>query len=614
MLGRRRLRSGKPKRRADSVELNLPATRNNRRCRRLSSGKEDGAGKFTAGRKDETMKRSALVTLSVSSVLALGAFMGPPGAVGRASGAAGSGAGTSAAVAFHEPLCQSRTSLCADVYQNSGEYVGHDEPSVLFKSGVPGSGNDMTYVMRLPKDPAVQPTASGATGTTWNFQLRPTFWFGLTLCDTESAPEFTKTCAPDSDANNLVGTDPNAPDYIGKHPGNAFMELQFYPPGYVEQFEGFGCTATQYCAAVTIDSRTLNQNTGKENTKACNNFILGGGEPINWAYITKSGQSQAPANPLFTGTFSNPNFAAVNPNNDKDLFMNPGDRIQIHMHDTPAGFRIDLNDLTSGESGSMTASIANGFAHILYTPHSQTCQAAPFAFHPEYSTANPRGNTWSAHTYNVAMSDEIGHFENCLQIDAQFNCAVPGSQDSGGLDPDDDNNFCVPGTDSTLVKIDGCFSGDGDWDAQSYRQDWPGTDPNPARDQALHPTPVTFTSPLANGHTNYSTVAFETDLPRIEEKDSQDNRPFCNPVTGANCVNPPNGAAFYPLFTTGNANGTCVWQQGGPFIPGTTNTFGGNSTTEYGPLLATVYPTKHFKPETLFNNFNSGKIANPCPQ
>ena len=30
--------------------------------------------------------------------------------------------------------------------------------------------------------------------------------------DTESAPEFTKTCTPNSDANNLVGTDPSAPD------------------------------------------------------------------------------------------------------------------------------------------------------------------------------------------------------------------------------------------------------------------------------------------------------------------------------------------------------------------------------------------------------------------
>jgi hypothetical protein len=91
------------------------------------------------------------------------------------------------------------------------------------------------------------------------------------------------------------------------------MELQFYGPGYVPQFEGFGCTAHQYCAAMTIDSLGLNQNTGVANTKACNNFILGGEEPINWAYITRNGVSQAPADPLFTGTFTNPNFSAVNP-------------------------------------------------------------------------------------------------------------------------------------------------------------------------------------------------------------------------------------------------------------------------------------------------------------
>ena len=87
------------------------------------------------------------------------------------------------------------------------------------------------------------------------------------------------------------------------------MELQFYGPGYVPQFEGFGCAATIYCAAMTIDSRTLDQNTGVENNAACNNYILGGPEPINWAYVTKSGVSQAPANPLFTGTFSAPNLS-----------------------------------------------------------------------------------------------------------------------------------------------------------------------------------------------------------------------------------------------------------------------------------------------------------------
>lgn len=114
----------------------------------------------------------------------------------------------------------------------------------------------------------------------------------MTLCDTQSAPEYTHKCTPDSDANNLVGANPKAPDYIGKHPGNAYMELQFYGPGYVPQFEGFGCSAHQYCAAMTIDSFVQNQNTGVANTAACNNYLLGGPEPINWAYVTKSGKSR----------------------------------------------------------------------------------------------------------------------------------------------------------------------------------------------------------------------------------------------------------------------------------------------------------------------------------
>src|SRR5256885_7730978 len=202
------------------------------------------------------------------------------------------------------------------------------------KSGQAGWGNDMTYTVRLPDDPPLKPKQDGSGGT-WNFELRPTFWFGLTLCDTESAPEFTKTCTPDSDANNLVGTDPTAADYIGKHPGNAFLELQFYGPGYVPQFEGFGCAATQYCAAMTIDSRTVNQNTGQENTAACNAYFLGGPEPINWAYVTKSGVSQAPANPISTST--DPNLTAVAPDYTKDLLMSPGDQIRVHMYDTTAG-------------------------------------------------------------------------------------------------------------------------------------------------------------------------------------------------------------------------------------------------------------------------------------
>jgi hypothetical protein len=502
---------------------------------------------------------------------------------------------------YEQPICVSHSSLCTDLADNPGHYVGHDEPSVIFKSGRPGSGYDMTYTVRLPKDPPTLPQANG-TGGTWNFELRPTFWLGLTLCDSESAPEYTKTCTPDSDANDLEGTNPNAPDYIGKHPGNAYLELQFYEPGYVPQFEGYGCAATQYCAAMTIDSLDENQNTNQVNNSDCDNYILGGLEPVNWAYVTKSGRSQAPANPLFTGTFDDPNFAAVNPDFSKDLMMNPGDRIVVHMHDTPAGFRTDLYDSTTGQTGSMTASVANGFAHVLFEPNSTKCHAAPYAFHAEYNTANPRGNTWSAHTYNVAFSDEIGHFEHCNQLDANFNCAVAGVDDPGGVDADDIG--CVPGSDAWIVHINGCLFSDQDFDGPSYKLDWPGTNPDPTVDRMLHPEPVRFTSPLTGGAHNYPTIQFEADLPRIEPGNCR--------FTGVGCTNPPAGAQFYPFYSTRRSEFGCDWQEGGPFIPGTVNNFGGSSATEYGTVpLATVYPGPT-GPFTRWNNFNSGNETNPC--
>jgi hypothetical protein len=567
-------------------------------------------------RKDGFMHRCRGIPIALAGALALAIYLVP---VGTAFGSSGAGK-----LGLDEPLCASTYSTCADsAGQLNGYYVGHDEPSLEFKSNLPGSGNDMTYLMTLPKDPAVQPTADGGPdSTTWSFQLRPTFWFGMTLCDTESAPEFTKTCKPDSDSNNLTGTNPKAANYIGKHPGNAFMELQFDGPGYVPQFEGFGCDATHYCAVLTIDSRTEDQNhgapgtTGTENTAACNNYMLGGPEPVNWAWVTRSGVAQAPANPLFTGTFANPNFAAVNPDLAKDLLMNPGDKILVHMHDTPAGFQVNLVDLTTRQSGSMTASTANGFGHILYTPNSSTCQEAPYAFHPEYSTANTRGNTWSIHTYNVAMSDEIGHFENCLALDANFNCTQPGFQDAGsGIDADD--IACFPGGDSSLVKINGCEAApDEDFDGQPYRLDWPGTNPNPAVDRQLHPTSELFTSPVTGSGRNYSTIAFETDLPDLESDVNQDGGTFCNQQTGANCVVPPDGAAFYPFFTTTVRDGTCTWQEGGNFIPGTINHFGGSAGAEFGQLLRVDFPAPGANGPTIataFEDFNSGDRPNACP-
>ncbi|HEY8112099.1 MAG TPA: hypothetical protein VII16_04440, partial [Actinomycetes bacterium] len=155
-----------------------------------------------------------------------------------AAAVSANGASTAAPQASHPEklLCSEGSPLCAesaDALSYEGQYTGHDEPSLLFYSDTPGAGNNQNYRLVVPKDPPVLPRQDG-TGGTFNFQDRIAFWFGMDLCDNQSAPEFTHDpCTPNSDTNIFDGADPTKADYIGRHPGTAFLELQFYPPGWV---------------------------------------------------------------------------------------------------------------------------------------------------------------------------------------------------------------------------------------------------------------------------------------------------------------------------------------------------------------------------------------------
>lgn len=200
-------------------------------------------------------------------------------------------------------------------------------------------------------------------------------------------------------------------------------------------------------------------------------------------------------------------------------------------------------------------------------------------------------------------------------ISAEFG-ACTGYPNPTDPSADSDDNFCTdgnvnpygPGT-FPLYNIIGCTLDDLDFDGPPYQVDWPGTNPNPTTDVKYHGTPNTFTSPTFNGNQQYSRVAFEVDMPRVEVTDN----PPCNRVTGQYCVNPYPGANFYPIFSTNQSIGNqCVWKEGGQYFPKATNTFGGNSTTEYGPLYKLFYPlVAHV--EYLYEDFHNGLSNNPCP-
>jgi hypothetical protein len=531
-------------------------------------------------------------------------------------------AAQAAAAGQHAAINCEYSSLCAEVASPAdvfgAEYVGHDEPSDVFYSNVAGSGNHMTYSLRLPHDPS--PANPNTPGKSYQFELNGAFWFGMALCDTQSYPEQVSTCTPDSDSNIVD------PAVSPNHPGTAFLELQFYPPGWVPwptwqvAVGASGCDPTKWCAAMNIFSLAEDPVAGTTLNPTC--AAKTGLEYVNYAFVTKNGIPTATPNPVDSTT------ATFTPVPNKDLFMNSGDNLRVSLRDTPNGLRAVIHDQTSGQTGSMTASAANGFGQVKYDPTGTSCVNIPYNFHPMYSTSSEQTRViWAAHTYNVAFSDEIGHFENCngpnpipatpFGVDASGNpvtCPAGNTEGFGDhVSPTDgEDDFCFPGSEAMLIKINGCTDTNTGFDSLGYQPVWP--DGN----TALHPEPVLFSSPRTGfgDRVNYSRVGFEADLPRIEFN-------TCNRATGAGCTLIPTTdkgtpAAFYPFFSAfqhgvqnEQGNGGCMWGFGND-LPGATTDFGRNA--QYGSLLTTTSLAFGGGGATInrINNFRQ-IISNPCP-
>jgi hypothetical protein len=468
--------------------------------------------------------------------------------------------------------CGSNRDLCTEVANPEQywgyHYVGHDEPTVLFYSNKAGSGNNMSYKVTLPREPK----GPFSEKKSYDFELTPAFWIGMALCDNFSYPQTTRTCKPDSDSNAVPVTTST------KHPGAAYMELQFYPPGWIPQWANTSCDPKSWCAALTIDSLSANPITGSMLNTSCQNRISGGLEYVNFAYLTHNGEPQGAPNPLefdpLGGGIPGPSV----------LYMNPGDHLTVSLHDSIDGLVTRIVDRTTHKSGFMTASAGNGFGHVVPAPHGTGCHLKYYDFHPMYSTSQPNTTVpWAAATYNVAFDTEVGHFQFCTHIDPNSpEGACDGLEGAPGHRQfaDADDTFCFPSEESLRYPVTGCAnSNDPGFDGPSYTKDWPDG-------KSSHPTPMLFSSPLIGGTTPYSQVAFNNDLPAIETPDIGGR---CDVTTGHGCTDPPptdsGGKAFYPYYSTVSTSGGCRWAVGNlAGRHGTTNSFGGNAKAEYGPL------------------------------
>ena len=434
------------------------------------------------------------------------------------------------------------------------------------------------------------------TGGTWNFQLHPAFWLGMALCDNQSAPEFTHApCVPDSDTNIADGSDPNAADYIGKHTGTAFLELQFYPPGWAPWPPGVSCDAHKWCAAMAIFSLNNDYNNAIPNNSDCLNTV--GIEPANFAFITLSGTPHAPPSPLEAtdDTFT--------PHSSSDLFMNAGDNLVIDIHDTRRRSRDghprpdDRPDRI--DDGERSERVRAGQLRS----RSGACTQSPYAFHPMYSTSSEHTRVpWAAHSYNVAFSDEIGHFQYCATIPVEG-----GDAPTRRL------------TTTTRVLQRGVLAARAGrrlprQQQRLRRNELParlaGDRPEP---RAGHEIPRGSVSSRARSSTGARTTHALPSKPTCRES----RRPTsAATATGrrARTASTRRRARTSIRSTRPAKHGhDCCLAVGRHVPPGTKNTFGGNSTAEFGPLLHSVYPGNGFMPLFRYNNFRRILNSNPCP-
>ena len=446
--------------------------------------------------------------------------------------------------------------MCADprgsyggrFYEN-GHYIGHDEPSVRFLSGRRGSGSNVTMVETLPKDPFGKPTVShpGNDNTHW-FELSIAPWLSITVCDPNSAP--LAPCKPRSDSNAPHG------HFLGG--GAAFVELQFYPPGFAPFSDSISCDNTHWCSALNIDSLECTGN----GSGPCNNNCV---EPVNFGWIQNNGVPTGPPSPQLS------NQATVTPDS-HTLLMNPGDKISVRMFDAkiPGGHALEARetDLTTGKSGFMIASAANGFMNT--SPFS--CKGRPFNFQPEYSTARAQNIIpWGIGPYMINSEFEIGHFEPCTFVQGKVSgvkdttfttCRGPYEQTkdtSAAFEPDDSPCYRVGDTHGGTAPpnlVTGCdvfddAIGDLDYDGSGYYPDWPDS-----TTAVRFPAPFLQYQPTSGGH-RYPRFQFMTDASATEFNTK------CSLTTGRGCVMPPRGPGhFYPFWTQAKVGGHCVWEFG----------------------------------------------------
>jgi hypothetical protein len=299
------------------------------------------------------------------------------------------------------------------------------------------------------------------------------------------------------------------------------MEMQFYPPGNPPFIDSQSCDTTHWCAALTIDSLECTAAFASCN-KDCE-------EPANFAFIQRNGVPTGPPGPADADV-------ATEVNNNQTLLMNSGDTIRFHMFDAPApgggdAFEVVMDDLTTGRSGFMQASAANGFQ----TTSMATCAGTAFN-----TCASPYENVPGIHISPAEIGNAVCYYAGDTH---------PGYNGAGTSTQPDQMTGCQ---DDLYQNGDLDFLG-----PDYYRGEWP-TGPTPT-----NRVPSSFQEqfPTSNGQ-QYSQFLFQTDIALSEYECGGGD--YANASSSAaGCTVPPAGpGGFYPYWTQVQRNGSCSLEFG----------------------------------------------------
>lgn len=170
---------------------------------------------------------------------------------------------------------------------------GHDEPAIDPISTVPGSGQDVTWTIKLPSSTPFRSL----------LDVGPTFWVGATLSDSSSLAD------------------------------SVFSELQFYP-----------------------DSTLLPQSGNDINT-ACTQFGFNvNPAPGTWSICDFSWGLYPLSSGGFAETAAYVSVVDLTSNSSQPLYLHSGDRVQVHIFpsgDAHNDAEQVITDLTTGQSGKL---------------------------------------------------------------------------------------------------------------------------------------------------------------------------------------------------------------------------------------------------------------------